>query len=343
MYLQSIAGTVPPHALTQEACWDLIRPSKTFGRLSRRSAQLLERVLLGDSGIEKRHFAIEDMHGLFDLDAESLNHAFQRHGTTLATKAVATALERAGLDARELDALFLCTCTGYLCPGLSSYVGERLGLSPNAYLQDLVGLGCGAAIPLMRSAEGFLAANPQATVACVAVEICSAAFYLDDDPGVLISACLFGDAASATIWNGTRAGTGYRIHGFDTVHRPGDRELLRFVNSRGKLRNQLHRSVPEKAAGAVAELKTRSGLNGQAALATHTGGRDVLEAIEGALAVAPLEASRRVLRDYGNTSSPAVLFVLEKLLQQENPPEEVWLTSFGAGFAAHSCRLSREK
>ena len=93
------------------------------------------------------------------------------------------ALERAGVRVNEIDALIICTCTGYLCPGLTSYVAEQLGLRPNAFLQDLVGLGCGAAIPMLRAASHVIAAQPDAVVACVAVEICSAAFYLDDDPG----------------------------------------------------------------------------------------------------------------------------------------------------------------
>jgi len=341
MFLRSIARAVPPNAYTQQDCWDILRGSKALDHLRPRSRQVLERVLLGDSGIAKRHFATEDVDRLFTLDASSLNRAFQENGTALALEAVDRALDGAGICASELDALLLCTCTGYLCPGLSSYVGERLGVSQHAYLQDLVGLGCGASIPLLRSAQGFLAANPGATVACVAVEICSAAFYLDDDPGVLISACLFGDGASATIWSDDARPDAYRIHAFDTLHKPDDRELLRFVNANGKLRNQLHRSVPEKAARAVAELKARSGLNGDAVIASHTGGRDVLDAIEAELKSRPLEASRRVLRDYGNTSSPAVLFVLEDVLNGTAPPEEIWLTSFGAGFAAHSCRLSR--
>jgi len=338
MILQSIARATPATALSQIECWELLRRSEALGRLSARSQGLLERLLLGDSGIAKRHFAVEDLDRLFDLGAEELNRAFERHGTDLAATALSRALEKAGIDAEELDALFVCTCTGYLCPGLSSYVSERLGLAADSYLQDIVGLGCGAAIPMLRSAQGYLSADPRATVACVAVEVCSSAFYLDDDPGVLISACLFGDGASATIWRAE--GAGYRIHDFDTIHRPVDRELLRFVNAEGKLRNQLHRSVPGKAAAAVAELKARAGVNGTTGLATHTGGRDVLDAIEAKLG-RTLPASRRVLREYGNTSSPAVLFVLEDLLEGEAPPEELWLSSFGAGFAAHSCRLSR--
>ena len=79
-------------------------------------------------------------------------------------------------------------------------MAELTGMRHDVYLADLVGLGCGAAIPMLRAAQGFLAANPQAVVATVAVEICSAAFFADDDPGVLISLCLFGDGAAAAIW-----------------------------------------------------------------------------------------------------------------------------------------------
>jgi alkylresorcinol/alkylpyrone synthase len=91
---------------------------------------------------------------------------------------------------------------------VTSYVAEQLGLRSDAFLQDLVGLGCGAAIPALRATEALLAAQPAAVVACVAVELCSAAFHLDDDPGVLVSACLFGDEAAATIWRRTKRATG---------------------------------------------------------------------------------------------------------------------------------------
>jgi predicted naringenin-chalcone synthase len=208
-------------------------------------------------------------------------------------------------------------------------------------LQDIVGLGCGAAIPTLRSAQGFLAANPEATVACIAVEICSAAFYLDDDPGVLISACLFGDAASATIWNNNSAKGRFRIRNFDTIHRPDKRELLRFTNKDGKLRNQLDRSVPEVAAGAVKQLFERAGMASTDPIAAHVGGRDVLQALEREMKLPRIEPSWQVLADYGNTSSPSVLIAAERLMESQPSTEKLWLTSFGAGFAAHSCELTQ--
>src|SRR5699024_115449 len=126
-------------------------------------------------------------------------------------------------------------------------------LRADAYLMDLVGMGCGAAIPTLRAAHGFAQANPGARIAVVAVEICSAAFYLDDDPGVLISACLFGDGAACAVFGpeAPQDAPAWRLRSFDTIHRPHDRELLRFGNRQGKLRNQLHRSVPQVAAEAV--------------------------------------------------------------------------------------------
>jgi predicted naringenin-chalcone synthase len=219
-------------------------------------------------------------------------------------------------------------------------------------LHDVVGLGCGAAIPTLRAASHVLAAHPGATVACVAVEICSAAFYLDDDPGVLISACLFGDGAVASVWRASPGGNGasparlgLRCSGFRSLHLPAERDKLRFETRQGKLRNLLHPTVPALAAGAVGRLWAERGPVPVARVVAHSGGRDVLEAIAAAVPGHPLEASERVLRDRGNMSSPSVLFALEEALRMDpdGAKGDYWLISFGAGFSAHTCRIGPER
>jgi alkylresorcinol/alkylpyrone synthase len=226
---------------------------------------------------------------------------------------------------------------------VTSHVAEQLGLRETAYLQDLVGLGCGAAIPMLRAASHIAASNPKANIACVAVEICSAAFYLDDDPGVIISACLFSDGAAATIWRGTPPANGHPVRAFDfrTTHRPQERDKLRFEQKDGKLRNLLHRTVPELAASAVADLWAQRGDRPVARVIAHSGGRDVIEAVAPVVAPHSLASSSDILRTCGNMSSPSVLFVLERALRDGAPngDGDFWLISFGAGFAAHSCRL----
>lgn len=342
MFLHALATAVPPAAYSQAACWDIVQRSPVRQRLTKRSRLILHSILAGDHGIATRHFAMPDVDQVFDLTADQLHAAFRTAAPTLAATALTAALARAQILPTQLDALLICTCTGYLCPGLTSYVAEQLGLRPNPFLQDLVGLGCGAAIPTLRAASHLLAAQPDATVACIAVEICSAAFYLDDDPGVIISACLFSDGAAATIWRATPGPTALRAFGFDTLHLPAEREKLRFEQRDGKLRNLLDRSVPTLAAGAVGQLWAQRGPRPVSRVVTHPGGRDVLEALAPVVAPHSLDASTRVLRDYGNMSSPSVLFALEETLKTATPTAadgDFWLVSFGAGFSAHSCRF----
>jgi len=341
MYLHALATAVPEATYTQSECWEIVSRSAVRQRLKKRSMLILHTILRGDHGIATRHFAVPAIDGVFDLSADELNAAFRIEAPKLAGRALTAALEKAGVRAAELDALFICTCTGYLCPGLTSYVAEQMGIRSDAVLHDLAGLGCGAAIPALRAVSHMLAARPDAVIACVAVEICSAAFYLDDDPGVLISACLFSDGAAATIWRGQAAASGLRCSGFQTLHLPAERDKLRFEMKEGKLRNLLHRSVPDLAAGAVSQLWNARGPRAVSRIVAHTGGRDVLEALQAALPGYSLEASLHVLSTCGNMSSPSVLFALEETLKTARPDAEndFWLVSFGAGFSAHACRI----
>ncbi len=341
MYLHTLATAVPPARYTQAECWDIVQRSPARARLAKRSRLILHSILTHDHGIATRHFAVPEIDRVFDLTPDELNAAFRTEGPQLAARALTAALATAELRPIDLDALFICTCTGYVCPGLTSYVAEQLGLRTDAFLQDLVGLGCGAAIPSLRAASHMLAAHPEATVACVAVEVCSAAFYLDDDPGVLISACLFSDGAAATIWRAQPDEQKLRAFDFNTLHLPADRDKLRFEQRDGKLRNLLDPTVPTLAASAVEKLWSARGPRPVARVVAHTGGRDVLAALAPVVAPHSLDASLRVLRSHGNMSSPSVMFALEETLKETSPTTEgdFWLVSFGAGFSAHSCRL----
>lgn len=340
MYLQSLATAFPPNPFTQLECFQILCESGAMDGLRGRSRELLQKVLTGDSGIDTRRFCDPDLQKTFGFDAGALHQHFEYHAPRLASEALLKACNLASMKPTSIDALLVCTCTGYLCPGLSSYISEMLGLRPNAFLQDLLGLGCGAALPLLETARGLLAARPDATVATIAVEISSAAFYLNDEPGVLISLCLFGDGAAAAIWRGTDQGGQLRFQNFQTLHKPEHREKIRFVNAGGRLKNQLHREVPQLAAEAVRTVyEMRS--NDPDQLIAHTGGRDVIEAIERAIPSQKLSSTREILRQYGNISSPSVLAALEHSLKNSPESKNLWLTAFGAGFAAHCGELTR--
>ena len=272
----------------------------------------------------------------------------------LRCSAGARALDNAGLQAQQVGAVVVSTCTGYLCPGLSGYVVQRLGLNAGIQAFDLVGQGCAAAVPNLQLGAALLSSGIHQHVLSICVEVSSAAMYLDDDPGVLISACLFGDGAGAAVLSQVPAPNRRVIRWVDTQSfiDPGQRAALMFEQRDGMLRNILTRTVPTLAAThARAVLDTVLArqdvrLARITAWILHAGGRDVLSELVRTLGVDEhdLRYSAAMLREHGNLSSAFVYFVLQAALDDGAEGAGAsdgwwWLASFGAGFSCHGALL----
>src|SRR5579862_7038086 len=230
MYLNALATATPQRRYTKQDCWNAFIASDWFLRLSDRSRATVRLVLERDNGIESRWLALESLTESFAIDADTLQRRFATHAPRLASEAARTALRRADLDPAAIEAVIVSTCTGYLCPGLTSYVIEQLGLSRHVKTFDLVGQGCAGALPNWQLAAGLLDGQQCEHVLSVCVEVCSAAMYLDDDPGVLISACLFGDGCGAAILSRRAPAGRRRIEWGATtsIVEPAVRDALRF-------------------------------------------------------------------------------------------------------------------
>src|SRR5258706_9386969 len=348
MFITGLGTAVPPRSFTQADCWQALQRAER-PEITPRTRAILQGILNHDNGIERRSLALDSLDEGFDLDPDTLHRRFVKHAPRLASQAAAKALSEARLTAREVDAVIVSTCTGYLCPGLTSYVAEALGLRQDAIHLDLVGQGCGAALPNLRTAEALLTSRRCEHVLSVCVEVCSAAFYLDNDLGVLVSACLFGDGAGAAVLSSRPRGTrrGVEWIGAGSLNNPSQRDALRFEQRGGMLRNILTLPVPELAARhartVLGEVLAREGLTREAisAWVLHAGGRRVLDSLRGRLALGEAEVrlSASVLREYGNLSSPFVLFVLKAALEGGVPAGTWWMSSFGAGFSCHGALL----
>jgi predicted naringenin-chalcone synthase len=352
MYLTGLGTAVPARRFTQAECWAALQQAPQFPQLNARAQALLKKVLTVENGIATRHLGVEDLTEAFALRPDVLHQRFARHAPALAAEAAEKALAAARLSAAKVDAVIISTCTGYLCPGLTSYVSERLGLRGDVLALDLVGQGCGAAMPNLRAAEALLAGNRAQHVLSVCVEICSAAFYLDNDPGVLISACLFGDGAGAAVFSARPGAHARRVEwkASRSLLVPAERDSLRFEQRDGMLRNILTREVPVLAARHVESL-LREMLHGHplkhaevTGWILHAGGREVLASLQKNLKLneSDVRFSAGVLRDFGNVSSPFVLFVLERALAHNAPGGWWWMSSFGAGFSCHGALLQVE-
>lgn len=331
MFLIGLGRATPPRQYSQAECWRALSESAQFSNLAPRSRALLRKVLLADNGIATRHLALDPLTAAFEITPDALANRFARHAPALATQAAARALQQAGLRPDEIEAVLISTCTGYLCPGLTSYVIERLGLRGDILALDLVGQGCAAAIPNLQTAASL----GRRHVLSICVEVCSAAFYLDDDPGVLVSACLFGDGAGAAVLSVEPAGRRVEFIAAVGEISPAERDYLRFEQRGGMLRNVLHKDVPVIAARFAAKVlaKNQKPITGWI---LHPGGRNVLLALRDKLGLSDedIRWSAAVLREYGNISSPSVLFAMQAALQANAPGGYWWMASFGAGFSS---------
>jgi predicted naringenin-chalcone synthase len=352
VFITGIGRATPPRRYLQTECWDAALEEPSIRNLSPRSRAIIKKVLLGNNGIESRYLALERIGEVFDASADALHARFSKHAPVLASDAGRRALFAADLQAGDVDAVIVSTCTGYLCPGLTSYVAEQLRLKPDVLALDLVGQGCGAALPNLRTAQACLAQRGCEHVLSVCVEICSAAFYMDDDPGVLISACLFGDAAGAAVLSREPCGKGRKIAWKAAESRldPLLRDSLRFEIKDGRLRNILTPQVPQLAAEYAENVLNRvlkqAGVRREqiSTWIWHAGGRDVLLALRDRLKLEDhsLMWSAGVLREFGNISSSFVLHVLDEALRHGAPGGSWWMSSFGAGFSCHGALLEVE-
>ena len=120
-------------------------------------------------------------------------------------------------------------------------------------------------------------------------------------PGVLISACLFGDGAGAAVLSRHPPSAARRVQwrGTASLIDPAERQALRFEHRDGLLRNILTRSVPRLAARYVHEVLSvclrRADLTQEAVTGwiLHAGG------------------ARRALRRAGRTRTTAVRVELQ--------------------------------
>lgn len=322
----SVATALPPHRAPQSETRQLA--TRMFGP----SLSALDQRLLGvfdSAGIESRHFVrplawYETPRGFGEMNAAYLDHALD-----LSADAVGRALERCGLNARDIDHLVFVSSTGIATPSLDARLANRLGFRGDFRRSPLWGLGCAGGAAGLARARDFALADPGARVLLVAIELCSLTFQrLDVDRRNIVAASLFADGAAAVVVGGTRA-TAPRAP-FRPLELLASRSTLWAdtldvmgwdVDDSG-LHVVFSRDIPTIVRDWVRPnvesfLGSRGlGLDALAHVVAHPGGPKVLAAYCEALALPP-EAFRhafQVLRECGNMSSPTCLFVLERAL-----------------------------
>lgn len=343
----AIGTANPERKLTQADAWQEL--NRLRNDLTPLEKKFYKRFML-DDGIHTRYLALPELKDIFCSDQDEIIKRYNKFAPEIAAKASVNALNSSKLGKEKIGFVSTASCTGYLCPGLSSYVIEKVGLNQKISACDIQGMGCGAAVPALSSAVNYLAGekiNSYGLINCT--ELCSASIVWESDLGLILSNSIFGDGSATAVLTNDPAASGPEILDYASVIFPEHRDELRFKIYQGKLRNQLSPAVPEIAARGVADvvgqLLNRNNLDQKAIRfwALHSGGRKVLETISAKLDLTEdqLSYSRETLRDYGNMSSPTVLFALNKIMASGSPQKGDYglLIAFGAGFSCYGALL----
>jgi predicted naringenin-chalcone synthase len=267
---------------------------------------------------------------------------YAEHAPPLATQAAREALSAAGILGRQITHLVTVSCTGFNAPGVDIHLIDELELPKITQRVHVGYMGCQGAINGLRVAAALAAAEPRARVLICAVELCSLHYRFQwDDQGVLGNA-LFADGAAAIV--GAHSGSGVcRLDGTGSCVIDDSRETITWRIGDHGFDMSLSNRVPEVIRDELRPWLARwldsqgLGISDVGAWAVHPGGPRILDAVEEGLELDPtqLSASRGVLAEFGNMSSPTVVFVLNRLLAQAARRPCVAL-AFGPGLTAEA-------
>ena len=259
------------------------------------------------------------------------------------------------LEKGEITHLITVSCTGVSAPGLDLQVMEAMGLSPNIFRTSVNFMGCYAAIHAMKLADSFCISDPAAKVVIVCTELCTLHFQQQNTLDNIASSVLFGDGSAALlVTHNDDKRQGLRINKFySEVAFKGKNDMSWEVSSSGFLMT-LSGYVPELIEQDFSSLLDHALQNASLQKSDvshwciHPGGKKILTAIQNSVDITEndLHHSYNVLKEYGNMSSPTILFVLKEIaseLRADNTRKaNVFGAAFGPGLTMETFVLSND-
>jgi predicted naringenin-chalcone synthase len=329
-YIHAIATATPAYRYRQlEICEAMVQ----MLRLNGEESVHLE-ALYRATGIQYRHSVLPDF---FPTETPVLYHSadkqqpdtvernnfYLRNAPLLASEACQKVLN--SYPASNITHLITVSCTGIGAPGPDIALIELLGLPKEVHRLAINFMGCYAAITALKQAEAIVSANPDASVLIASVELCSLHFQRTTSPDLLMANALFADGAAAVIVRGNAdpMRPTFLIQDFFCDLLPDGASDMSWMPGHFGFDMRLSSYIPDLLRGGVHALthRVRSAFNTanqeDVHYAIHPGGRRILQVLEEVLGTQKqhLEHSYHILREYGNMSSPTVLFVLQRLSQ----------------------------
>lgn len=373
--LRSLQTIVPDTPLEQEEVRDVFAAQPEIGRLAKR----IVAASFNGSGIDTRYTVLKELS--FSADVESpqffdresgrllspgtkaRNEIYVREAGKLFVEAARRTLDAdPDITASDVTHVITVSCTGFYAPGPDYEIVRALELAGSVHRYHFGFMGCYASMPALRAASEICAGDPEAVVLVVSVELCTLHLRSTDDPDMIVATSLFADGAGAGLVTARRFDSevpGFALDRFHTGIIPeGKKDMAWTIGDEG-FEMVLSTAVPQLIGenifdalrplyapeSALAEAFDSEAIGEQVQhWAIHPGGRSILDRVEERLHLSEeqLRPAREVLRQYGNMSSATVLFVLRRILEQEEAREgeRVAAMAFGPGLTAETALMT---
>lgn len=350
--ITAIGTAVPAHQHQQEDILHFMQQVYAMNEVEKRKLKFLYH----QSAIDTRYSVLADYskpagewkfypntEGLDPFpDLELRMRWYEKHAAPLSVDAIRNCLEGV-LHTEEITHLITVSCTGMSAPGLDLQVMDLLDLPRTIQRSSVNFMGCYAAIHALKMADAICKTSVTAKVVIVCTELCTLHFQKEATADTIASSLLFADGAAAVlVTHDSNAALGYRITDFYSEVIPkGKKDMSWELSGTGFLMT-LSGYVPDLIEADFSNLTNKAlaqasvQRNEIAHWCIHPGGKRIVEAIQKSLQLQPqqLQHSYDVLRQFGNMSSPTILFVLQRIFkaqQHTGKKQKVFAAAFGPG------------
>jgi prepilin-type processing-associated H-X9-DG protein len=359
-YITAISIANPTHRFPQPSIAEFMLKAMQFKNGESRKLKAVFRA----SGISYRHSVLEDYGRTenFDFYPQSNNDAFpstssrldifRAHALPLSVNAAQGVFAKSNhITPDSITHLIVVCCTGMYAPGLDIELVKALNLKTTVHRTAINFMGCYAAFNALKIADSFCRGEKGAKVLIVCTELCSLHFQREATDDNLLANALFADGSAAVLVEGeTTSKLQLAITAFHSDLVPdGNNDMAWTIGDLG-FEMRLSAYVPDIIRRSISHLtkvlldKIPKKFSDIKFFAIHPGGKKILEVIEQELNISKKQnsAAYKVLENYGNMSSPTILFVLNELvniLTPEDLDEHILSFAFGPGLTMESMVL----
>jgi predicted naringenin-chalcone synthase len=350
-YIHNISTAVPAYMYDQSALMQFYS-NTTDDESTKRKI----RILAGKSGISTRYSVLKD----YGLALEDFTF-FPRNKFLLPTPSLSARMELFikaignlpdfEQDKSHITHLITVTCTGLFAPGLDIDLMHALALPATTHRSSVNFLGCNAAIIALKQADDICNSYPNARVLVVCTELCTLHFQTNYSDDYLLSNLLFADGSAAVLVGSkpydNPLAKNTSIMGFDSFCIPDSHNEMAWQLSETGFIMNLTSYVADLIKANIKQMLDNIGVD-KADIdywAVHPGGKKIVENFVTAMGLLPsdLSESYKILNDYGNMSSPTVLFVLKQILDNIDPDtseKNIFTAAFGPGLTVETMQLN---